>query len=215
MNESSSALPWAEKIILPKNSLFQTPDDVKKGAFFLQSGLLRLFRLKEDGKAFTLGLLGAGDVFGELGSLSLGLRSVYIEAVQETTIWAGEEKLANELLGSCPPFLRQMISCMSERLIEQSERMERLALDPVRDRVLHLLIQMCTRFGREDGAYWKLTVPLSHQEIANMVGATRETVSVVLGHLAEERILLMSRLSFALHRSLLDDSHCSAGCWTP
>lgn len=202
MNERNGSPLWSESLMIPKNRLVQTPDEVRKGAYLIRSGLLRCFRLAENGKVFSLGLLGSGEVFGEWGELSLGARDMYIETVQDTSLLFWEEKAAAELLAKCPPLMQQMLVRLSERLLAREERLEKLAYDPVRDRVLHVLLQLCRQFGKEEGAYWKVSVPLSHQELANMVGATRETVSVALGHLVEEGVLRKSRLTFALHGSL-------------
>ncbi|WJQ82930.1 cyclic nucleotide-binding domain-containing protein [Brevibacillus brevis] len=70
----------SEQIVLAKKTVFQTPTDTRMGIFFIQKGLLRLSRLNEEGKSFTVGLLGPGAVFGEIEEMVLGSRAVYIEA---------------------------------------------------------------------------------------------------------------------------------------
>ncbi|MFS0557097.1 Crp/Fnr family transcriptional regulator [Brevibacillus sp. 179-C9.3 HS] len=197
-----------EQIVLAKKTVFKTPNDTRKGVFFIQKGLIRLSRLNEHGKAFTVGLLGPGAVFGETCEMALGARAVYIEAMQKTILTHWSANRMEELLQACPPSLKEVMYQLSKRLGEQEERMEKLALDSVRERVLHLLVQLCRRFGEVEEPFWKLTLSLSHQEIANMVGATRETVSLALASLVEEGIVLVSRMSIAVHASRMVAGKC-------
>ncbi|WP_241970760.1 Crp/Fnr family transcriptional regulator [Brevibacillus sp. Leaf182] len=205
MNEPIKHEGMGEQIVLAKKTVFQTPADTRMGIFFIQKGLLRFSRLNEDGKSFTVGLLGPGAVFGEIEEMVLGSRAVYIEAMQKTTLTHWSATRMVEMLQACPPDLKEMMFQLSKRLAEQEERMEKLALESVRDRVLHLLVQLCQRFGKVEEPFWKLTVSLSHQEIANMVGATRETVSLALASLVDEGMVLVSRMSIAVHASRMVD----------
>ncbi|WP_246000527.1 Crp/Fnr family transcriptional regulator [Brevibacillus panacihumi] len=209
MQEHRSALKNAEVIVVPRQSLFQTPEVHRSGVYVIMKGILRFYRLKEDGKMFTVELLGEGDVFGHVDSLSFGTtRGIYIEALQDTIlkIWGSSDHASNDFQHS-PFVLRQMLARMAERLENLEQRMESLALDSVRERVLLLLVQMCSRFGYQEGTYWRLSIPLSHQEIANMVGSSRETVSATLSQLAKEKLLLASRLSIRLHSSVMAPAH--------
>jgi CRP-like cAMP-binding protein len=87
------------------------------------------------------------------------------------------------------------LKILSERLKERDEMLEQLALGDVRERVLHLLIKLSGQFGVKDGDYHKIDLPLTHQELANMIGATRESVSVVLREFAKDDIIRTGRMS--------------------
>lgn len=208
MHQHGISLLENKSIVVRKQHLFQTPDLPKTGVYVIAEGILRLYRIKEDGKIFTVGLLGEGDVFGNIDSLSFGgSRGVFIEALQETVLHTWDVEQMSGYFLHTPPVLKQMLTQMAERLDDLEQRMESLALDTVRERVLLLLVQMCSRFGCREGAYWRLTIPLSHQEIANMVGSSRETVSTTISQLAKEKLLCVSRMSIALHRSVMTPEH--------
>ncbi len=70
-----------------------------------------------------------------------------------------------------------------------------LALGNVRDKVLHLVINLAQKFGVMEEEYHKIDMPLSHQEIGNMIGSTRETVTVALNDLVKENIIKIGRMS--------------------
>jgi CRP-like cAMP-binding protein len=180
---------------LKKNTLIQTPDTFREGLFFIKEGKLRLFKVNADGKQFTLGILGKGNVFGEIDSFSLGTRDIFIETLEETLLCSLGKEQFEKFLADRPQLALKLLKILSERLKERDEMLEQLALGDVRERVLHLLIKLSGQFGVKDGDYHKIDLPLTHQELANMIGATRESVSVVLREFAKDDIIRTGRMS--------------------
>ena len=62
-----------------------------------------------------------------------------------------------------------------------------------RERVIHLLIELCEKYGRRSDSGITLDIRLSHQEMASIIGSTRETVTVVLGQLQKESLIQIAR----------------------
>lgn len=71
--------------------------------------------------------------------------------------------------------------------------MERLALSDLRGKVLFFLTKLSKKFGVDENGYKKIEMPLTHQELANMIGATRESVSLVLQKLSNEGVTINVR----------------------
>jgi CRP-like cAMP-binding protein len=71
---------------LPKGSMVQTPDTYREGLFFVKEGKLRMYKVNADGKQFTAGILGPGNMFGEIDSFSFGTKGIYIETMERTLI---------------------------------------------------------------------------------------------------------------------------------
>ena len=84
--------------------------------------------------------------------------------------------------------------------------MEQLALHGLRKRVLHLLSTLGAKFGVNQDGYALIDLPLSHQEIANMIGASREAVSSVMSELAKEGVVKTSHLSVQLAVTILEEN---------
>ncbi|MGN7309249.1 Crp/Fnr family transcriptional regulator, partial [Bacillus subtilis] len=68
---------------LKKGNLIQTPETFREGLYFLKEGKLKLYKINSDGKQFIVSILGAGNVFGEIDSFSLGTRDTYIETIED------------------------------------------------------------------------------------------------------------------------------------
>lgn len=183
-----------------KHTLIQSPESFREGIYFIKQGALRLYKITPEGKQFTLGILGKGNVFGEIDSFSLGTRDIFIETIEDTLLCSLDKEQFERFLADRPQFILKLLKVLSERLKERDEMLEKLALGSVRDRILHLLVKLSEQFGVKEGDYYKIDLPLTHQELANMIGATRESVTVVLKELAKEKVVQTGRKSILVQR---------------
>lgn len=191
---------------ITKNALVQTPESAREGLYFVKEGKLRLYKLNESGKQFTLGILARGNIFGELNSFSFGTRGVYIEALEPSLLCTMSEPQFERLMINRPRLALKFLKALSDRLHEREEQLEQLALHGLRERLLHLLSTLSAKFGIVQDGYALIDLPLSHQEIANMLSASREAVSALMSELAKEGIVKTSRLSVQLAVTIGDDA---------
>ena len=191
---------------ITKNTLVQTPASVREGLTFVKAGKLRLYQLNESGKQFTLGILTSGNIFGELNSFSFGTNRVYIETLEPSLLCAMFEPQFERLMINRPQLALKFLKKLSDRLTEREDQLEQLALHGLRRRVLHLLSTLSEKFGILQGEYALIDLPLSQQEIANMLGASREAVSAVMNELAKEGVVKTSRLSVRLAVTNLEEN---------
>ncbi|MEK3745379.1 Crp/Fnr family transcriptional regulator [Brevibacillus sp. FSL K6-0770] len=189
----------------PKYTFIQTPDTFTEGLYFVKRGKVRLYRLNEEGKQFTLDILREGNIFGEMGDISLGTRGLFIETVEESDICVMDKERFEGYLLRRPRFMLNMIKVMSERLSHMSSLAQSLALGKLHDKIIHVLAELSERFGVQDDGddYSRIDMPLSHQEIAHLVGASREAVSVALKELAEAGMLRTRFRTVTVHRDIL------------
>ncbi|SFJ32254.1 CRP/FNR family transcriptional regulator, anaerobic regulatory protein [Paenibacillus sp. UNC496MF] len=188
-----------------KNTLVQTPESTQDGLFFVKEGKLRLYQLNESGKQFTLGILTRGNIFGGLHAFSFGTKQVYIETLESSLLCTMFEPQFERLMINRPQLALKFLKTLSDRLKEREDQLEQLALHGLRRRLLHLLSTLSEKFGVIQDGYARIDLPLSHQEIANMLGASREAVSGVMSELAKEGVIKTSRLSVQLAVSLIDE----------
>lgn len=191
---------------ITKNTLVQTPESTLEGLYFVKEGKLRLYKLNDNGKQFTLGILTRGNIFGELNSFSFGTRQVYIETMESSLICTMSESQFERLMINRPQLALKFLKALSDRLKEREEQLEFLALHGLRKRVIHLLSTLSGKFGVIQDGYALIDLSLSHQEIANMLGASREAVSGVMSELAKEGVVKTSRLSVQLAVTILEEN---------
>ncbi|MCM3629090.1 Crp/Fnr family transcriptional regulator [Paenibacillus glycanilyticus] len=184
---------------IPKGIIIQKPEGAKDGLFFLKEGKLRLYRENLEGKQFTVGILSKGNIFGEIDTFSFGTKGLYIETMDETLICSVPKKAFEDFLSERPLLSLKMLTELSKILKERDEMLEKLTLGDVQDRILHLLLKLSERFGVEDEGKVRIDLQLTHQEVANMVGATREAVSGILKKLMKDGVINTGRKSISIY----------------
>ncbi len=187
----------------PKKTVVQRPDNPLDGLYFVKTGKLRLYALHESGKEYTIGILQKGNSFGSTNLFDLGTNNAYIETLEESLVCHFENQQLEEFLLDRPQLMLAIIKTLGKKIEEQQEMLEELAFYDLRHRVVFWLKKLGTEFGLEEGEYLVIDLPLSHQDLANMVGATREGVSTILSSLSKEGLILPGRRQIRLHRNLL------------
>ena len=185
--------------IYSKNVILQTPDNKKKGLFFVIAGTLRFYKTNPAGKQHTVCILSAGGVFGEVETFSLGTGGSYVETMEESIVFSIPTEQFEPLLAKHPELSLRLLAEMSRRLRDHDELVEKLVFRDLRGKVLYFLNRLSNKFGIEENEYRKIDIPLTHQELANMIGATREAVSLVLKELSNEGVLVTSRRRVMIH----------------
>jgi CRP-like cAMP-binding protein len=92
-----------------------------------------------------------------------------------------------------PGIALKMIQVLTERLRETEEMLENMTFGSIRKRLLYQLWKLSHNFGTSEGELIRINVGLSHQDLANMIGTFRETVSTTLSQLTHEGIVIKSR----------------------
>ncbi|WP_339260043.1 Crp/Fnr family transcriptional regulator [Lysinibacillus sp. FSL K6-3209] len=192
----------------PKNTFIQTPETFSEGLYFVKKGKLRLYKVNAQGKQFTSDILNEGNVFGEMAIISFGTRENFIETIEESHICLMDKERFENFLIQRPQFMMTLLKVLSNRVILMSQLTQNLALGKLHDKVLYALIKLSDQFGLTgDNEYYKIDFPISHQEIANLVGATREAVTVVLQELVKEEVIKTEFKTIYIHRKAFGEKH--------
>ncbi len=158
--------------------------DLGDAVYLLKSGHVRLFRSTEDGKELTLAILGPGDVFGELALFDESRRQTFAEALDAAHICAASVDDFTRLMGHRPALTMMVAGEMARRRREIETRIAGLAYGSVRARLQHALRHLAREHGEAlEGGEVRIAVRLSHQELAQLIGTSRETCTLELGKL--------------------------------
>ncbi len=176
-----------------RGTLLLDPARFEPVLYLVKQGYVRLYRVTPEGRQLTVSLVGPGNVFGELEGLSTGTRRSFAEAVTDVLLCVLRDADLERLMRAYPEVAVRIVRVLSERLRELEELLEHVALSNVRTRLLHLLVKLAERFGTLEGRLVRLEVSLTHQDLADMVGCSRETVTLTLGELAREGLVRTAR----------------------
>ncbi|MGY4690640.1 Crp/Fnr family transcriptional regulator [Salibacterium sp. K-3] len=176
-----------------KHTLLQRPENAEQKLYFVKEGAVRIYDLNEDGELFTLSIMGPYSTYGRISSFSMGTDEVYVETLSDVYLCSITEEQFAELAGRCPDVMYRAMQMLSKRLEEKEKMLQVIATGTVKEQIMHLLVSLADTYGKHEYRYVEIPIPLSHQEIANMLGVTRESVSHNMRKLRNERFLRSTR----------------------
>ncbi|MGR3179644.1 MAG: Crp/Fnr family transcriptional regulator [Candidatus Anammoxibacter sp.] len=161
--------------------------------YLIIKGSVKLTLFNEDGKILVLSTLSQGDFFGELSLLDDKLRSCTVIVASDCELFILTRTLFFALIKESPAMTFSILKEMTVRLRKASSKMGSLALLDVYGRIVQLLYEIANDVGEvtEDG-YVIDKLP-THEELANIVGATRESVSRVISNIKKTGLLKYSK----------------------
>lgn len=152
--------------------------------YVIAEGKIKLGRTSNDGRENLLAILGPGELFGELSLFDPGPRTATATAIAETQlIGLGHEDLTDFLTGR-PQVSATMLAALAQRLRRTNEALADLVFTDVPGRVAKALLDLSTRFGRQSDEGTLVAHDLTQEELAQLVGASRETVNKALADFA-------------------------------
>ena len=169
-----------------KGSIIILAEEEGDTLFIISQGQVKVSIVSEDGREAILALLGEGAVFGELSLLDGKPRSANVVATEDTNLNMVRRSDFLQLLYKVPQIAVGLLAELASRLRKSDRKIEGLALLDVTSRISETLLQLADEQGEEQKTGIMLKNRPSHQQLANMAGTTRETVSRVLKRLESQ-----------------------------
>jgi len=175
-----------------KDAVIFFEHDPGDSLFMILSGRVKVTILSDDGREIILSVLGENDLFGEMSLLDNEPRSATAIVTEDTEVVILHQKEFLSIVEKRPRVLVLLLAVLSSRLRKANHQIGSLALLDVYGRVASVLLDMAKESGvrLKDGrvCFRRPT----HQEIANMIGATRETVSRMISDLHRQGYIEIS-----------------------
>ncbi|TDE00494.1 Crp/Fnr family transcriptional regulator [Jiangella asiatica] len=160
-------------------TLFREGDEGDR-VYVVTEGKVKLGRTAPDGRENLLALLGPGQMFGELSLFDPGPRSATATAVTDTTLWSLSHADLTPWLSGRPEVARGLLLQLASRLRRSNDIQTDLVFSDVPGRVAKQLLDLSTRFGVPSEEGMRVVHDLTQEELAQLVGASRETVNKAL-----------------------------------
>lgn len=153
--------------------------------YVITSGKVKLGRTSPDGRENLLTVLGPGEMFGELALFDPSERSATATAVSDThAVALGNDDLQHWLTGR-PAVSTRLLQALARRLRRTNDTLADLVFSDVPGRVAKALLDLSERFGRPAADGTLVAHELTQEELAQVVGASRETVNKALADFAQ------------------------------
>ena len=182
----------------PRGSPIYLPADQARAVCLVVSGRAKICSFSIDGKQAILAFIEPGEFFGELAILEAGQRDEYAEATEATTVVLIPVEQMQQLMAEYSDVSLGVTKLFGLRRRRIERRLKYLLFRSNRERLVHLLLELVEQYGVRSAEGIELGIKLSHQDLANIIGSTRETVTVVLGELQSEGSIRLGRRKITL-----------------
>ncbi len=187
---------------VPKGQVVLTEGEVGDSLYTIASGRVKVFIGDEDGREVILKILGPGDFFGEMSLIDSQPRSASVSTLEASVFRVLSHQDFEMCLERAPRIGSTVMQALAKRLRDADRKISTLALMDVYGRVANTLLELAINSNG------KLIVgeKLSQQDIANMVGASREMVNRILKDLSDRGYISVEQKTITIHDEKLPPS---------
>lgn len=172
-----------------KDNIILIEEEVGSTMFIILAGRVKISRISDDGREVILSILSDGDFFGEMSLLDGHTRSANVTAIEDSELLVIRREEFLQTLRDYPQVAINLLKELAQRIRKSDEHIKSLSLQDATGRVASTLL----RISEDSGLFRKGQVEISElplqQDLANMAGTSRETISRVIKSLSEDGYL--------------------------
>ena len=174
---------------LQRRQIVYLPGDPGEHVFFIQGGRIKCSKVSRDGKELTLTYVAAGEFFGELCVLEGQPREEMAEAMKNSIVTLLPRERIRALLEAESHIAFRFIKVIGDRRRAMETKIEHLVFRDVHAKLAALLLELGREYGKETEDGVQIDVKITHQEMANLIGSTRETISLTLAAFKRKELI--------------------------
>jgi len=173
----------------PKNKMILMEEDEGDTLFVIDEGSVKITRISEDGREVILSMLNAGDFFGEMSIFDGDARSANVVTLEDSEVFLLKRTDFLHLLEKYPKISISLLQELAGRLRKSDELIESLSLGDAENRIALTLLRLADDLGIYKAGKVEIESLPYQQDIANMAGTSRETVSRTLKLLEDKEYI--------------------------
>lgn len=166
--------------------------------FLLKEGRVKISRVNEKGQKAAICLLEPGEIFGEIDAMNDVPRETLVQALEPVLVCEIARENFLRFLDRCPTVGIRILKTVGGRLRNVESKFGDLVFLSAPARLAKLLLQLGDSMGDQDQNLIRLNLRLTHQNLANLIGTSRETVSALLGQFQRQGLLIQDRRQICL-----------------
>lgn len=172
--------------------IFYMPEDSGEVLFLLKKGRVQLYRLSPAGKKLVVATLGPGAIFGEMSLVGQGMHNTFAESIDECMLCVMSRADVERLMREKPKVALRFVEAIGERLTHMERRLEEIAFKSIPARLASLLLRLADEQGGEQVSGY------THQDLGEMLGTYRETVTQTLNEFKSDALIEIGRKKIIL-----------------
>ncbi|OBF16371.1 Crp/Fnr family transcriptional regulator [Mycobacterium sp. ACS4331] len=169
-----------EPAVYPRGHTVFREGEPGESLFIITSGKVKIGRRTPDGRENLITLMGPADMFGELALFDPGPRTSTVTTLTEVEVVIMDHAALRSWIRDRPHIAEQLLRVLARRLRRTNDSLSDLIFTDVPGRVAKQLLDLAKRFGVRDGESLRVDHELTQEELAQLVGSSRETVNKAL-----------------------------------
>jgi CRP/FNR family transcriptional regulator, cyclic AMP receptor protein len=179
----------SENVDVRRRHMVWEPGDPANAVYLVRSGIVKLYKVNEEGRELTLHFFTRDQLFGELSCISDQPHDTHAEAYEDCLLLKiGRDDFMRVMMRT-PQLAMRMMKLVGERRQKLESRVENLLFRSAHARLAALFLELAQTFGVRDSRGVIINLKLTHKEIASLIGATRETVSFAILDLRRDELI--------------------------
>ena len=175
----------AGRKVYHKNEFIFREGDATCTIYLIKYGRVRLYKVSEGGKEITLDILKEDDIFGENTFLDDSQHTMNAQAIEDTFICSCDKEHFTLLLQN-PRTSLKIIQLLGKKLNDYTDQVANIAFRDVKGRISSTLLRLADEYGKPSSEGVTINIELTHQDLANLVNASRVMVTNILINLRQE-----------------------------
>lgn len=167
--------------------------DEREAVFFIQTGVVKTHKIDEDGNEQVISLLKSGDMFPHVGFFDHSPYPANARVMQDAVLLIIRIDDFNQLLFEKPHLAIKVMQMMGKKILQLQERVQSLISQDVRHRLIHAINKLAYEHGKKRDGGIAIDFPITNQDLANIVGTSRESINRLLNQLKKDEIVKSDR----------------------
>lgn len=190
--ELSQVTAVAHSLRKHRGEFVYMPGDKANTVYFLKKGRIKLSVLSDSGKEIAIDIIQPGEMFGEFALIDESERSNMTQALDDVTILVFDKRDFASLIKSQPNLALNYIRMVGDRRRRMEKKLSDITSKEVAARVCELLHELSANTLPVGGVHQSL-IPLTHQDVASLIGASRQTTTSILNDLMRSGFIELGR----------------------
>jgi CRP/FNR family transcriptional regulator len=183
---------------LKENEIIFWEGDYGDNVYFIKRGRVNIFLISGEGKEKTLRIFGEGEFFGEMSIFDKLPRSASARTMSETSLLIIPGNVILEMVKNNSDLSMKFIRELSRRMRIADIQIKELLFRNSKERVIRNLLSLAVEFGKQTDKGILINFKLTQQDIANITGLARETVSRIMSSLENDLLIIVESKSILI-----------------
>jgi CRP/FNR family transcriptional regulator len=192
-DEMTRIAAYARSLRRARGEFIYMPGDRADHVYILRQGRVKLSVLSESGKEIAIDVIQPGEIFGEFALVDEAPRSNMAQALDDIVVWVFSKQDFTHLIAAQPKLALSYIRLVGDRRRRMEKKLSDITSKAVSARVCELLHELSTTAADAETSATDYLVPLTHHDVASLIGAARQTTTTVLNDLERRGIIELGR----------------------